>query len=362
VVIIPHAHQAADWNQTYAPMERVVELQSGHGTFEAFANAFLRNGFVVGFIGSSDNHNQHPGYTAGTNRQMGGLAAVMAEENTPDMLFDSMRRRACYATTGERIIVEAEMGGAPMGSILAEDADRKVRCSVMGTAPIDAIDLIKNSEVVFSRRYLEPRLDSGVQVQVMLESSTNVAEAEEGHFNPRGARPWRGTIEVRGARLVDFKKPWFYSPETFELDRDEADPNTLVFSTNTRGRPKGILLELDGATEATEVVVHLEKVRESAGSPGPRERAPERLPAAEIPFRLGELVKGVEVHEMKVVDNVDSVSAQLVPADAALDQRFEYADLSDAKSGDYYYLRVTQVDGARAWTSPVWFGRPRVAD
>jgi hypothetical protein len=108
VVIIPHAHQAADWNQNYAPMERVVELQSGHGTFEGFANAYLKNGFVVGFIGSSDNHLQHPGYSSGTNRQLGGLAAVLSDENAPDSLFDAMRGRAYYATTGERIIVDAE--------------------------------------------------------------------------------------------------------------------------------------------------------------------------------------------------------------------------------------------------------------
>jgi hypothetical protein len=358
VVIIPHAHQAADWNQTYAPMERVVELQSGHGTFEGFANAYLRNGFIVGFIGSSDNHSQHPGYSPGTNRQLGGLAAVIAKKNTPNAVFDAVRRRSCYATTGERIIVDAEIGGGAMGSVLPEDAERRVLCSVMGTAPIDTIDLIKNSEVVFSRRYLEPELSSHATVQVMFASTTKVAEAEQGHNNPRGARPWRGTIEVQGARLVDYTKPWFYSPASYRVRRDQADPNTLVFSTNTRGRPKGLLLLLSGATEATEVVVHLEAVREAAPSPGPRERSPADLPAADIGFSLGELAEGAVVHELRVVNNIDSVSAQLVPADAALDQDFEYTDLSEKRPGDYYYLRVTQVDGARAWTSPVWFGRP----
>jgi hypothetical protein len=340
-------------------MERVVELQSGHGTFEGFANAYLKNGFVVGFIGSSDNHLQHPGYSSGTNRQLGGLAAVLADENIPDALFDAMRERSCYATTGERIIVDTEMGGAPMGTLLAEDADRKLRCSVMGTAPIDTIELIKNSEVVFSRRYLEPELTNHALVQLMFFSSTNVAEAEEGHFNPRGARPWQGTIEVRGARLAGFTKPWFYSPETYTVERDGADPNILVFPTNTRGRGKGLLLELAGVTPGTELVVHLEGVKEAAPSPGPRERSPERLPAVDLPFSLGELANGVQVHEFEVVNNVDSVSAQLVPADAALDRRFEYVDLDDPAPGDYYYLRVTQVDGARAWTSPVWFGQPR---
>jgi hypothetical protein len=29
-------------------------------------------------------------------------------------------------------------------------------------------------------------------------------------------------------------------------------------------------------------------------------------------------------------------------------------DASEAKTGDYYYVRVTQEDGEMAWSSPVW--------
>ena len=35
---------------------------------------------------------------------------------------------------------------------------------------------------------------------------------------------------------------------------------------------------------------------------------------------------------------------------------FEYTDLEDPKPGDYYYIRVTQLDGGRAWSSPFWIG------
>jgi hypothetical protein len=55
-----------------------------------------------------------------------------------------------------------------------------------------------------------------------------------------------------------------------------------------------------------------------------------------------------------VVDNIDTISAQLVPPDPSLDQVFEYADLEPARAGDYYYLRVRQVDGSMAWSSPWW--------
>ena len=72
VLIIPHAHQAGDWTQNDADMERLVEIQSGHGTFDWFGNKYLQSGFQVGFVGASDNHNGHPGYSGIGNRQLGG--------------------------------------------------------------------------------------------------------------------------------------------------------------------------------------------------------------------------------------------------------------------------------------------------
>jgi hypothetical protein len=355
VLIIPHAHQAADWSQTDGDMERLTELTSGHGTFEWFSNKYLANGFVVGFIGSSDNHLQHPGYTPGTNRQLGGLAAVLAPANTPQALFDALRGRSCYATTGERIVVDVAYDGARMGEMVPEDGRRTVRCQVMGTAPIEAIDLVKNGDLIYSKGYLEPELASHVRVMVTVASPSDVFE---GHFSPRGPRPWKGTIEVRGARLIGFEKPWFFNPATYLVERDEAEPNILRFDTNTRGRGKGLMLELDGVTESTELVLRLDTVREVPTPGGFGERPVEQIPESVVTVRVGELVSGPIVHEIPVVRHVDTLTAQLVPGDAALDQQFEYQDLSEAKPGDYYYVRVTQVDGAMAWSSPVWFGRP----
>ena len=41
----------------------------------------------------------------------------------------------------------------------------------------------------------------------------------------------------------------------------------------------------------------------------------------------------------------------------ALDQELEWSDSGEVEPGDYYYVRVTQLDGARAWSSPFWVGR-----
>ena len=63
VLVIPHAHQAADWRHSDPDLERLVEIASMHGTFEWFGNYYLRQGYQVGFVGASDDHRTRPGYS-----------------------------------------------------------------------------------------------------------------------------------------------------------------------------------------------------------------------------------------------------------------------------------------------------------
>ncbi|MBK6798911.1 MAG: DUF3604 domain-containing protein [Acidobacteria bacterium] len=357
VLIIPHAHQSGDWNRNDADMERLAEIQSGHGTFEYFGNKYLQNGFEVGFVGASDNHNGHPGYSGMGNRQLGGLAAVMAPRNTSEEVFKGLRNRRTYATTGERIILDVDLNGVKMGQRQAGANERKLRARVHGTEPIDTIDVIKNGKVVYSRRYLETSIQPRVWVQVKLEAP---AEVFNGHKNPRQARIWRGSIEVKGARLVGFKEPWFAQPQSYRFARNAQNPNRLDYQLNTRGRGVAMMLELEGADIATELTVQSAATREpdptDGTTPDMMDRPVADIPAVRHVVRLAELKQGMITFEQVIVQNIDTVQIQLVPGDGALDREFTWADLNQPRDGDYYYLRVTQVDGSMAWTSPFWIG------
>ncbi|MCP4904003.1 MAG: DUF3604 domain-containing protein [bacterium] len=106
------------------------------------------NPFKVGFIGSTDIHEGLPGDTEdwvrdGIQRPQrtnsfgadnpGGLAAVWAEENTRESIFEALRRRETFATSGPRMRLRL-FGGWDLPEDLCEMPDLAARGYASGVA------------------------------------------------------------------------------------------------------------------------------------------------------------------------------------------------------------------------------------
>ena len=352
VLIIPHAHQPGDWRNSDADMETVVEIMSMHGTFEWFGNYYLRNGHQVGFLAASDDHRTHPGYTGTRARgmsQFGGLAAVMASEKTGDAIFDALKRRRVYATTtADRIIVDLELNGEPMGRRIAYSEDRRLRARVMGTAPISEVAVVRNGDEVYRMRPVKAGLGGRVTAQVSFESSTEPFIRD----SPRGVRRWSGAIEVQGAELTGFRVPRI---ENRHLESWERNGDRILFRTVTRGRADSVLLDLEGASPSTEIVLDLDEGSEFGKAPI-HVRGYRTFPAQTVGLRFSDLRDGLTERKLPAEPDSDRVALQLIADDRPLDCDFEFVDHGDARHGDYYYVRVKQLDGAMAWSSPIWVG------
>ena len=165
------------------------------------------NPLQVGFIASTDTHNGNPGdaeewdyrgasavfsataknritpfqsdiWRSGLGRSPGGLAAVWAEQNTREALFDAMRRRETYATSGTRIrlrffaVHQLEPGalqnpdllrhaydnGVPMGGTLTAMPNRAPSLLVWARrdpagAPLDRVQIIKGWTAADGKRH-----------------------------------------------------------------------------------------------------------------------------------------------------------------------------------------------------------------
>jgi hypothetical protein len=189
-------------------------------------------------------------------------------------------------------------------------------------------------------------------VQVGFESSSDVLGKRD---NPRPYRVWQGTIEVEGARVVQVRSTGLDNLYNERAEIDAAAPARVSFHVETRGRRDTLLLEIDGASASTVLTVRLEASREYGASPVLVRRAAE-LPAADVRFPMSELQDGRLERELAVGEHVDTVRVQVVDLEGPLDQSVSFTDMDASRSGDYYYVRVTQIDGGRAWSSPFWVG------
>ena len=116
------------------------------------------NPYRLGFIGSTDTHNGTPGHVSTENfmghvgvvdatpegrlgegtvthdtleNNPGGLAAVWATENSREAIFDALRRRETYATSGPRITLRF-FGADDLPSELCEAPDRIAKAHEVG--------------------------------------------------------------------------------------------------------------------------------------------------------------------------------------------------------------------------------------
>jgi hypothetical protein len=126
------------------------ELSSWHGRFEFYGNPHegrrqvpghqyqdaLRAGHRVGVLGSSDAHFMNVGE--------GGLTAVLADRLDRAAIFDALRHRRTYATSGPRILLDVTANGAPVGSEIASDSGVVLAVRVEGTAPIDRVEIVRD--------------------------------------------------------------------------------------------------------------------------------------------------------------------------------------------------------------------------
>lgn len=357
VLIIPHAHQAGDYRQSDPELEHLVEIMSQHGNFEWFGRAYLQHGHQVGFTAASDNHLSQPGYTAPNSRslaQRGGLGAVLATEKTTDALFDAMKSRRTYATSGERIILDFSVNDVGMGQRAPFANKRIIRGWVVGTAPIDTITLVKNGEEIWSKDLLTQEADKVNPQDTFLLSFASDSHPRHPGDNPRGWRTWRGSIEILGAELVAARGQDIHQPLLQSLAADRENPNLLHFATITRGNSSSILLKLDKVKRTTQVKIVLQPTRETGAGP-PIYRPHQLLDGVTASLSIRDLRRGTVSVNLPADSYADRIALRRIITNGEMEASFEFEDTGE-RQGDYYYIRIRQANDGLAWSSPVWVG------
>ena len=310
----------------------LAEIHSHHGTFEWFAEELLARGFCVGFIGGSDDHTGRQGLVYPNRRSnnvvtfdvKGGLMGLYARELTREAVWEAMRARRTYATNGERIYLKTASGEALMGGQIEAQSSPTIRVEVHGTAPLLDVELKRGTKTIHRHPVNAP--DAGGRARRIRVQWSGVTQK-----SGRDKKVvWRGGIALdKGAMLAHTP----YALDQYDDTITRVSNKVLRFSTATSGDPDGVLIDLDAPADAR--LSFFSDVKSFILPIGEISAEPTIIPAG-----------GVNIQVL-----VGEVGTTLKDWSA----RFQFTD-EDASSCvvNPYWVRVLQVDGGQAWSSPIY--------
>jgi len=145
------------WHDTR--VQRLIEIFCDHQRSEPWASTFLSAGYRLGIMASTDNHYGNPGYGYlyirhdWEKQEIGTSAvAVYAPEHTRESIFHALYDRRCYATTGDRIILDVQANGHPMGSEFRSHTPPEITVEASGTTRIAQVEILKNGKLVHTEK------------------------------------------------------------------------------------------------------------------------------------------------------------------------------------------------------------------
>ncbi len=316
-------------------LEPLAEIHSTHGTSEWFVMDALRRGYRVGITAGADGvagrpGADHPGWRLNRNVRS-GLTGVYATSLTREGLWEAFQARRCYATTGERIRLWLEVDGQPMGAAYVTDGEPLIKLTVQGTAAIERIDLLRGTDLLTSWQIAAP---DNKRLRVLWSGTARMGTA-------RAQRVvWDGTLQLRDGAFADLRPLGLQSPD----DRVQLQSaNRITWQSITAGNHAGFTARLVDTGD---------KADAGAGAgQGQFRSAPCSFDFALNQVRLAPLVVDAGAVNRRVMvgpapreDGPDAVE-------------LSYRDTKPLPGEAPYWVRVVQVDQAKAWSSPVYVTR-----
>ena len=307
---------------------RLVEIHSHHGTFEWLAEDALRRGLRVGFVGQSDDHSGRPGWSAplgalaadlATFDVWGGLTGIFAKELTREAVWEALRSRHCYATSGRRILLKVTAGEHMMGDVVRAKEMPEMCVEVVGTAPLLDIEIRRDADVIHHHPFDQDRETDWIRVQwsgVRIRSRNKRTH-------------WNGTLSVLGGRIEEFR-PFAFDREDEGVER--VSESELKIRSTTAGDVDGVFLKVS-------------------------------RPDARLFLRTDVIEQEVTVSEITadpLIFDAGGVNQQLrfvrsTPRDRPVEARMTFRDTRGSEGKHACWVKVVQLDGHMAWSSPVFF-------
>jgi hypothetical protein len=209
-----------------------------------------------------------------------------------------------------------------MGDIIRpNDVPMKLSVEVIGTAPLERVEVLHGTQVVQSERSFTAS-DLGRRVRILWQGA---------EYRGRGRETmWQGNLKIEGNRIVRFGLVNFLNPE--RKVQEVTQGTALAWTSVTTGNLAGIDLWLEDARAGRlRIETNVVSGEVDLG----------RLADGTVAFDGGGLGRKLSVYRLPEAD----WSRRL-----GLEHRVAFKGGADLP----VYVRVTQVDGHQAWSSPIY--------
>jgi len=327
-ITIPHHPGSAmvhnDWDYHDPRYSRLVEIfqacrgnYESAGAFRQYSDATMEGTFVVdglkrghkfGLIASSD-HGHGASYVGAFSDSLDRSA-----------IFDALHSRRTFAATTRDVVVDVRMGDAFIGEEVVTDGPRRFTIHAQGYTDLARVDIVKNGEIVFATPPALDLPDGWVALPLRLEWGAS-----------QETTVWDGLLRVTGGWIVQTP---FWSPEiTVATEAEVAWANTTKSFGEPYGAQRGgIELTVTGPPDAVVSVT---------------------LPGRSLDVTLASLL-AEPIHEVPGSPGVFRLQPGIGGLSSLGASAIDLAWTDHGNTPDFYYVRVFQVDGEMAWSSPIW--------
>jgi hypothetical protein len=264
----------------------------------------------------------HPGNHTGRNLR-GGLTAVYAKELTREAIWDAIRARRCYATTGPRLLLVVTADGHAMGEEFTTHVPPTISAEINGTVELEAVELFRGSQVIYNPSLFDYGNARPDMIRIVWSGAKERGSA-------RSARlVWDGGLTLDRGRIVEVQGHAFDTPVA---GIRQVEERRVTWHSFTAGDRDGLFVQFEAPDDA---------VFDFAAPPVSFSFTPAQIATEPMVVDAGPVGRRVIVGR--------------VPAESGPESfHLNFIDHEIQPGVNPYYVRVTQADGERAWSSPIY--------
>ncbi len=389
VVAIPHhtgykvGHRGKNWNTHKEDFSPIMEIYSSHGSSESFlsdiplgvhihmgpktsegtAETAIKKGVKTGFICSGDNHIV-PGIAGN------GYTAVLTEENTPESIMYALKNKHVYGVTRNKIDLDFTINNNIMGSTIDVGEAKTViaKANIIGGTAIDRVEFFHNgiAEKTFVNNGRWEKLPYGDTVRFKFELELGWGP-DQRVYPDIFEKNWDVTIKPTDGKILNYETLFMYPGSKILTNSEEEFIANIYTIKSQTGKSKlsqknyrtpyiqnqSIIFEMECKTDSQinftidnkkysyNIKTLLQGSRLEAQLENAYKLAKERYDIDDY-YRSDPFWHNA--YKFLIHQAVPVASYSL-----AIEETIE-----DINSGDSIFVKVTQKNSDKAWSSPIF--------